>query len=788
MGTTCASFHLMCGPSDAAKTVARAYAKLGYERLKKQRAGADKQVILFAAPGEAFVSVYDSTNAELDSGELKDAALAASKLLKAGAVMTSLYDSDAYEFVVFNSGRQVDLLMTDAENYGGPLKRLSGRARGTQWSKIFGRSLTSDMVDEASRSRSAFAEDAVVALSRLIGLPGDRPQRHFGDFASDGDAVTILHFAKKELPAGVADGQIVLRNYYDKDNSRKLLVWPAAWPMPVGREELLTWLMLSDGAGFRGGVAAIDVDGPEGLNFSSGIINGAKFHNGQIVGGYELPGNAPAEEARAYLESKRFSLEPVAADASARRYRAAFPNLFVPPWTPQRTTQILLVLQLHLAATGQGEWTVRVRLRPGDADGGPSFELPPARVAAVEQRWVPVVSGTNPKLAYDTADIEDKVPESAIEFVLHRSFPGAAAMAAAGGTAEARSRVEQGLAQSRERDHQTWLRDIPHVERRVSEGRKLDHPAVASNVVILRDEGRTTLDRCRDHLEEWLAPLASKGGLIRLNAERQMTDSFHIGKVKKQWPPAEVMRDKAWSRLFATEGEYQTIALDWLPDGSELPIAGAGASFTLRQPRSPSPRLAEQQADADAYEQCLLAATLGKMRGREFTQVEPGHTAHLFDWVLNADACWQALGRSAIDMKARLGEKAADASLLQAWHQDATWIPVFDRAEDYESTAYEETSALNYFRGILVGHKHGLKDWLMTAQWCANVLRTVAPLMFLCAGIASQLDRAALSRVATLSDADGRLRIEKRPDCPMDEFEIALLPILPIETVRLGAR
>jgi hypothetical protein len=723
-----------------------------------------------------------STNADLDSGELKDAALAASKLVKAGAVMTSVYDSDAYEFVVFNNGRQVDILMTDAESYTGPLKRLNGRARGTAWSKVFRRSLTTDVVEDASRSRSAFAEDAVVALSGLIGLPGDRPQRHYGDFASDGDAVTALYFVKKELPVGLADGQIVLRNYYDPDNSRKLLVWPAAWPMPVAREELLTWLVLSDGAGFRGGFASIDVDGPEGLNFSRGIINGAKFHNGQIVGGYELPSGASAEEARAYLETKRFSLELTAASASARRYRAAFPNLFVPPWTPQRTTQIILVLQLHLAAAQPGEWTVRVTLRPGDADGGPSFELPPARVAAVGSQWLPIVSGLNPKLAYETADIEDPVPDSAIDFLLRRSFGAGAS------SAEAYSRMVQGLLQSREREYQTWLRDIPNVQRRVAEGRRLDYPAVASNVSILRDEGRATLDRCRDYLEEWLQPLASKDGIIRLHAERQMTETFHVGKVNKQSPPAELLRDKAWNRLFETEREYQTIALEWLPPGSELPIAGAGVSFTMRKPRSASPQQAKQQADADEYERCLLAATLGKMRGRRFAEVEPGHTVHLFSWVVNADACRHAIGASAIDMKARLSRMAAVPSLLQAWHQEMTWIPAFDRAEDYESTAYEDTSALNFFRGILVGHKHGLKDWLMSAQWCENVLRTVAPFLWLCQGLAEQLDRTALTRVATVADIDGKMRIEKLPDCPMDELEIALLPILPIETVRLTAR
>src|SRR5215469_16118142 len=46
-------------------------------------------------------TVYDSTNADLDSGKLKDAALQASRLLKTGAVFTSRYDSDNYEFIAF---------------------------------------------------------------------------------------------------------------------------------------------------------------------------------------------------------------------------------------------------------------------------------------------------------------------------------------------------------------------------------------------------------------------------------------------------------------------------------------------------------------------------------------------------------------------------------------------------------------------------------------------------------------------------------------------------------------
>ena len=58
-------------------------------------------MIVLARAGEPYVSVYDSTNADLDSGKLKDAALEASRLLKTGAVFTSRYDSDNYEFIAF---------------------------------------------------------------------------------------------------------------------------------------------------------------------------------------------------------------------------------------------------------------------------------------------------------------------------------------------------------------------------------------------------------------------------------------------------------------------------------------------------------------------------------------------------------------------------------------------------------------------------------------------------------------------------------------------------------------
>ena len=86
MGSTCASIHLLWRGSsdDAVKAIGRAYAKLGYERVKNRPAESSKHVIVLARAGEGFISFYDSTNAHLDSGELKEAALEASRLLKTG--------------------------------------------------------------------------------------------------------------------------------------------------------------------------------------------------------------------------------------------------------------------------------------------------------------------------------------------------------------------------------------------------------------------------------------------------------------------------------------------------------------------------------------------------------------------------------------------------------------------------------------------------------------------------------------------------------------------------------
>ena len=265
MGNTCASFHVHWpgAAADAGRAITRAYGKLGWDKAKKPPAEGGKTVIVLARAGEPFVSVYDSTQADLDSGELKDAALTASKMLKTGAVFTTVYDSDTYEFAIFGKGKQIDLLMSDIESYAGPMQSLDPKKRARQWGALFGRRLIADEIERAATGDSAFAEAALSRLAGLVGLPGDRPLIHYRDLAEQPEAgASVIHFARNAaaLPAA-GPGEIRVRNYYDRHNSRKLLVYPAAWPMPLDTEEILTWLFLSEGDGFTGGSMDVEVSG-----------------------------------------------------------------------------------------------------------------------------------------------------------------------------------------------------------------------------------------------------------------------------------------------------------------------------------------------------------------------------------------------------------------------------------------------------------------------------------------------------------------------------------------------
>lgn len=735
MGNTCASVHIALtgATSDAIAGIVRAYATLGFEPAQTASPEGGKHVIVLRKEGDAFLSVYDSDNATLDTGGLKDLALAASKIFKTAAVCTSLYDSDTFEVVVFNAGTQVDLVMTDPEQYNGPLKILTAASRAKQWSKVFGKSLRVEHIRQAITTNSAFADDALAALSRLIGLTGGQSQLHYQDLREDA-STHHLHFVQQPSVLRAApEAQITLRNYFDPDNSRMLLVYPASWPVPLGEQILVTWLMLSEGAGFHDGTLAIRINGSDGLAVRHGYMDGAKFHNGQIVGPLETaPRQTPGTSVEELLKSKRFEVAQGTPSSEQRTFTARFPTLDIPTKAADRPTQILVVLQLQLMASAVGEWEIDVSVRPASHTDF-QHDLPRLRIAAVEQTWLPVVSGLNPKTSYETGDLATLQPRGTL-----------------------------------------MLHELQRKQASVVQDRRLNHFAIASNVAIVADEGQATLDACQTYLEAWLRPLADRAGEVRIHAEKRMTEKAYVGKSRKTLPVAAFQRDKTWQKLFDTASNYQTVLATIVPKDAEYPIAGVGLQVGLER----------HQDEWRAHYEQQLAETLSKMRGRPFDRAPSVNTVHVFNWVLNHADCYRYLGTSIGDMTDGLDAFAAQHPVLQAWHSQCTWPPMFDHAYDYHRTVYEEHSVLNWFRGILQTDG-GLDASKMSLQWCRNVLRMVTPHMWICRALVQQVDRTALEAVAQVAETNDTLKIVLREGQRMDDLELALLPVLPVESARV---
>jgi hypothetical protein len=141
MGTTATNLHVLSAVvgvgSRLPEDIEKAYRKLGYARPKKAGGGATKRVILSHDASGDWLSIYDSDNDQIDTGELKQLAVELTKKLGTVALLTSVYDSDSFEFVMFHNGKQVDAAVSNPEGHVGGLKMLKGKRRAQVWYSMF---------------------------------------------------------------------------------------------------------------------------------------------------------------------------------------------------------------------------------------------------------------------------------------------------------------------------------------------------------------------------------------------------------------------------------------------------------------------------------------------------------------------------------------------------------------------------------------------------------------------------------------------------------------------------
>ncbi len=424
--------------------------------------------------------------------------------------------------------------------------------------------------------------------------------------------------------------------------------------------------------------------------------------------------------------------------AAHRRYEnsADLSGLNIPSKTPERTTRILIVLQLSVVAQTDGDWTIEISFQP-NGDETKQYRLPKVRIETVLKNWIPVVSGLNSKTEYHLIDLKEVQTRFA-------------------------SNILQEMRSSQSHSANNLL---------------LDHPAITSNVLIAR-ENQFSLDASNVYFEKWLKPLAlaHPETKVQLLTEKQRTRAGSASKTKKTLALEDLLVSKTWHQIFAAGGAYQTVNLSIFSKDFEHPIAGAGLQLGFRP-----------QDEAELQKLNLkIATTLSKMRGAEFVHASSAPAIHVFNWVINHPSCYRWMETSTDSMREELSKFAnSDSELLQAWHSSCTWHPFFDTGGEYRRTVYEESGILNWFRGISEKGGGGLNEIKMSAGWCENVLRMVAPHMWLSRKLIEQVDRTALELVTNVAETNETFRIVLKEGHPLDALELALLPILPVESSRI---
>jgi hypothetical protein len=277
---------------------------LGYARPKKTAAGATKRVILAPDASGDWLSIYDSENGRIDTGELKQLAVAVTKKLGTVALLTSVYDSDSFEFVMFHNGKQVDAAVSDPDGHAGGLKMLKGKRRAQAWHSMFiGRDFRravlagrqgklregwEERLKIPPSSTTPFAEDELGAWCTLAGLSPENATTLSEELVArkDQTGLTTLVFertAPKQAKATAAPTGTTLAYYRSDDDCPYLRFFPAPWPRHPGVSDREQWTILCSGGGISGLRIRLSVEGPAPVRLERVYVRALPFYNGQVT-------------------------------------------------------------------------------------------------------------------------------------------------------------------------------------------------------------------------------------------------------------------------------------------------------------------------------------------------------------------------------------------------------------------------------------------------------------------------------------------------------------------------
>ena len=143
MGLTCASLHLFLRDQYSA-TATTSFGQLahdvgdplGYERVNNPD-DADRHLVAAMAP--PWLSFFDLTNPDAVTAATVDLGKQLSAASKCPALLTSVVDSDAFAYLLFENGKQVDGYASARGLLPGRTKKWPPEKRAAEWSRLFGR-------------------------------------------------------------------------------------------------------------------------------------------------------------------------------------------------------------------------------------------------------------------------------------------------------------------------------------------------------------------------------------------------------------------------------------------------------------------------------------------------------------------------------------------------------------------------------------------------------------------------------------------------------------------------
>lgn len=177
MGLTCAGLHVFCpdlSSGEPAMSLGQlavaAVRPLDYERTDNPE---EAEHHLVAAVVPPWVSFFDLTNPDAVTDESVDLAKQLSVASRCPVLLTSVLDSDAFAFLLFEKGKQVDGHASTQGLLPGRIKKWAPERRAQEWSRLFGRPISLEDIQSLTEKRILFADDLLLRLCGLLGLSRD---------------------------------------------------------------------------------------------------------------------------------------------------------------------------------------------------------------------------------------------------------------------------------------------------------------------------------------------------------------------------------------------------------------------------------------------------------------------------------------------------------------------------------------------------------------------------------------------------------------------------------------